>query len=228
MALMLPAIGRTMGSARAFRCQMALRSVAFDFQIFAEDRFTGDRGDDSGRAPFFRVETFQDAQYGVDEFWSHGGEDSASIEGSEAAERMACAEVGAEVTARRNMPCAGGALSPAENVSYGFNLRLHRAEVQSARGPRLAPVWLSSAILAEGGVPLLWDIDGSGAADLGVVPVFTAPSMGSAGPFAGERYWFPGMRHGRGMNIAFMDGHVAATREPLREAGARWEYQPSH
>ena len=37
IALLLPALGGVMTSARGFRCQMSMRTVAFDFAVFADE-----------------------------------------------------------------------------------------------------------------------------------------------------------------------------------------------
>src|SRR5690242_14076117 len=63
LAILLPALGYTVRAARGFRCQVSLRSVAFDFSVFADDNLHGDRGDDVavvGRRRF-RLETFQES-----------------------------------------------------------------------------------------------------------------------------------------------------------------------
>jgi len=206
-----------------------MRNVAFDFRIYADGRFHGDRGDDSKLGDRFRLETFQEAQYGIDEFWAFSNPNTASLMDSPANDRMQCPSVSGEVTLRSNAPCSGGAVGPAENVSYGFNVRLHKAEVPGRRGRlRLRSVLLSSNILSESNVPLAIDIDGKAASAKRVSPVFTGPSLGTRGPLRGDRYWFPGSRHGGSANVSFIDGHVESLDDPLDIGGQGWGYQPIH
>ncbi|MCB9838728.1 MAG: prepilin-type N-terminal cleavage/methylation domain-containing protein [Phycisphaeraceae bacterium] len=229
IGILTPAIRGAVESSRSFKCSMSMRNVAFDFRIFADDRFHGDRGDDAALGNQFLLETFQEAQYGIDEFWSFDNPDTASLMDSPANDRMQCPSVSGEVTLRSHAPCSGGAVGPAENVSYGFNIRLHKAEVASRRGRlRLDSVKLSSNILNESDVPLAIDVDGKLASAKRVTPVFTGPSLGTTGPLGGDRYWFPGSRHGGSANISFIDGHVASFDDPLAIDGQGWGYQTIH
>ena len=72
----------------------------------------------------------------------------------------------------------------------------------------------------------LFDGDGERARQLGVPPVYAAPALDSQAVFVNDQFWFPGFRHNGAMNVVFMDGHVAASAQPLDEAGWRWGYQP--
>lgn len=225
LALALPGLAGTMTSARSFKCQMGLRAIAFDFSIYADDQLHGDRGNDAQLgADRFRLETFQEAQYRIDEFWNWGGVNEVRMPDEEGNDPLRCPEVVGEVVLRRAVPCSQGGVGPPEEVSYGFNARLHVAEVQRAGRTRLQHVQLSSRITENGQVPLVWDIDGATAATNGVSPVFSAPSLDSNAAFANDRYWFPGRRHARALNIAFIDGHVKGTASPL-DTG-RWGFQP--
>lgn len=83
LAIMGPVLRSTMGYARGFRCKMALRNIAFDFRIFADDRFYATRGDDTSLpGQQFRLETFLNAEYGIDEFWAYGGSSDSSGDSS--------------------------------------------------------------------------------------------------------------------------------------------------
>ncbi len=228
LGLVVPGLAMSMKSARGFRCQMALRSVAFDFAVFADDTLHGDRGDDTIWANRFRLSTFQESQYGIDEFWRWDGEDSHTVPDESRYDPMRCSEVKGPLTLRRDLPCGKpGAISPPENVSFGFNARLHRAEVVGADGKvKAVYVMLTQDILSQTDVPLAWDVDGSLAGQKGVEPVYSAPSLDSQGPYAGDAYWFPGLRHNGSANFAFMDGRVESSRVPLDEDGWRWGYQP--
>lgn len=231
MAILLPALGRSMGSARGFRCQMSLRSVAFDFGVFADDQLHGDRKDDRtelGEARF-RLETFQESQYGLDEFWNdRWGADELTHTLPDAASNdpMRCAEVRGPITLRASTPCSQGAISPSQNISYTFNVRLHRAEVMDGAGrPKAVPVILNSDIMQQGMVPLVWDVDGAAAYAKDQTPVFSGPSLDSQ-VFGQDDYWFPALRHNGAGNFAFIDGHVRSSMRPLAETDWAWDFQP--
>lgn len=222
LAVLLPALGMGITTARGFRCQMNLRSIAFDFAVFADEGLHGNRGDDAG-SPNFSLETFVESQYGVSEFWSWGPGDMAErvAEG----DVMRCSEVRGPLTMRRNVSCQDGALSPTKNVSYTFNMRLWKAEFETNGVPRVRPVRLTGAILQQSRVPLVWDIDAEAAALAGTPPHFSAPSMDSTGPFAGDAFWHPSTRHGSRGNYALLDGSVHASGDALNERW-NWSYQP--
>ncbi|MFG0326634.1 MAG: prepilin-type N-terminal cleavage/methylation domain-containing protein [Phycisphaerales bacterium JB037] len=225
LALALPGLAGTMSSARSFKCQMGLRAIAFDFSIFADDQLHGDRGDDAQLgANRFRLETFQEAQYRIDEFWSWGGVNEVRMPDEQGNDPLRCPEQTGEVVLRRAVPCSSGGVGPPEEVSYGFNVRLHVGEVERAGRTRLQRIQLTSRIIETGDVPLVWDVDGRAATDRGVSPVFSGPSLDSTAAFANDRYWFPGMRHAGSLNIAFIDGHVEGTATPLKTG--RWGFQP--
>jgi len=215
--------------AREFKCSMSQRAIAFDFQLFADEQLHGDRGDDEGRSTF-QIETFQESQYGVDEFWRWGDDSSAhETPDADGNDPMRCPSVREPMVLRNNTSCSNGAVGPTQNLSFGFNARLHRAERIDARGrPRAVLARLRSSILEYSSVPLLLDIDGERAFELGVPAIYTAPSLDSQGPYAQDRVWFPGKRHNGRANVAFMDGHVEGSAEPDQEAGWRWDYQPNN
>jgi prepilin-type processing-associated H-X9-DG protein/prepilin-type N-terminal cleavage/methylation domain-containing protein len=230
IALLIPAVRSALGTARGFKCEMSLRSVAFDFGLFADDTLHPFRGDDERDLSHgqFRAETFQDLQYGVDEFWAYGNKASISLPDAQGRDPMRCAEVRGDLVLRRNNPCTSGGVGPSENVSFGFNIRMHVSDRLMAQG-RTARVALSSSIMGGGdgfapaAIPLLWDVDGAQAASKGVTPLFSGPSLDSTF-LLGDQYWFPGMRHNGAMNVGFLDGHVAATRKPLQEPNWGWSF----
>ncbi len=228
LSLVLPLARRTLASARAFKCQMGLRNIAYDFALFADDTLHSNRGNDENETPrgMFSLETFQASEYCVNEFWCFDGEDRHELPDLAGNDPMRCPEVRGKLILRSNFPCTGGAVSPWENVSFGFNVRLRVAERVSPPGS--STFKLSSRIMAEGNVPLLWDVDGAAAAARGHPPFFSGPSLDSPMAFANDQYWFPGMRHNGTGNFAFIDGHVAASRRPLDETGWRWGYVPPH
>lgn len=228
LAILLPALGYTVRAARGFRCQMSLRSVAFDFAVFADDQLHGDRGADTVAVGprRFRVETFQESEYGIDEFWRYNGT-SHTIPDAEKNDPMRCPQVRGPLTLTNNTPCSQGAVSPARYVSFGFNMRLHRPEGRASNGnPVLFPASLTSSIMEHGRVPLVWDVDGPAAEQRGMIPVFSAPSLNSTGPYMNNTFWFPGQRHNGVANFAFVDGSVSASSHPLDETSWDWAYQP--
>lgn len=225
VAIVAPGLSMAIGSARGFKCQMSQRTVAFDFGVFADDQLHGDRGDDRGRADF-ALETFQESQYGVDEFWNWGSVNSVTLPDQQGNDPMRCPEVRTPLVLSSQVPCSNGAVGPAQAVSFAFNLRLHRAEIRDSRGrPRPVAVRLRSSIAEHGQVPLLFDGDGERAAALQSNPLYSGPSLESQ-IFANDRYWFPAGRHNGAGNYAFIDGHVASSSTPLDEAGWQWDFQP--
>lgn len=239
IALLLPAARGAVGSARSFKCQMAQRSVAFDFGLFADENLHPFRGDDDTNDPAlrivprgqFRLETFIESQYGIDEFWAdtYGTAPTASLPDANGRDPMRCAECRGGITLRRALPCSQGAVGPPQAISYGFNMRLHLSERRWLAG-NPNPLGLSYQVLNSGDaqpsrIPLLWDVDGFEAAQRGVVPLLSAPAMASTTLYAGSLYWFPSNRHVGATNVGFVDGHVASTRNPLAEPWA-WDYDP--
>ena len=240
IALLLPAARGAIGTARAFKCQMAQRSVAFDFGLFADDTLHPSRGDDDSSDPAlrvvprgqFRLETFIESQFGLDEFWNPADGNTVTLPDANGRDPMRCAEVRGPITLRRSIPCTQGAVTPPQNISFGFNIRLQMSERRWVAG-NTAPIGLSSQVLNSAevpasSIPLLWDVDGAVAAQHGVVPLFSGPSLNSTTLFVNNQYWFPAMRHSGTMTVGFIDGHVAATRKPLLEPNWAWGFDPGH
>lgn len=216
LGVLLPVLSGTISAARKFRCQVSLRSVAFDFSIFADEGLHGGRGDDEALgANRFTVETFQESQYAIDEFWNWGDDGEMVLPDEAGTDPMRCPEVPGYLTLRSNSPCSSGGVSPPENVSFAFNLRLHREEVEVRPGVfGLRRVVLSPSVIEYAEMPLLLDSDGEKAQRMGVPSMYMAPSRGSDGPLRDDRYWFPSGRHGGATNVAFIDGHVLSTDDP--------------
>ncbi|MEC9373242.1 MAG: prepilin-type N-terminal cleavage/methylation domain-containing protein [Planctomycetota bacterium] len=228
LSLLLPALGNMAGLARSHRCKMSLRAAAFDFAMFADDELHPNRGEDERRfqGRFFRLETFIDSQYGAGEFWRHGEIQTATLPDQDGNDPLRCPEIKATLQIARHARCVDGAILTPRAVSFGFNMRLHRAEVTFPNGMVGArTVLLSSADLQHPNAPLAWDVDGELAYEKRQRPVISAPTLGSQAVYAGERYWFPALRHNRMMNVAFLGGHVLSSSAPLDEPGWEWSYQ---
>lgn len=233
VALLLPALARMIGGARQFRCMISLRSITLDFHNFADDQFHPNRGldeapkDEGGLGlgdDRFRIATFQESQYRIDEFWDWNETNVHMLPDASGNDPMRCDAMKGPIVLKNNLPCGDGAVGPRENVSYGFNKRLEIGELELPNGvivPR--EIILRSSILEDGNVPLAWDVDGAEADRKGVEPVFSTPTLGSS-IFPNDKYWFPAKRHNGGMNVAFIGGHVDRTRAPLEEEGWRWEF----
>lgn len=227
VALLFPAVRGTIATARGFRCQSSLRTIALDFNVFADDDLHGYRG--SGDQKSFTMEAFQDSQYSINDFWDttqFGSTTTRTIPDTNGRDPMRCAEVRGPLTLSRFVPCSQGGVTPAQNVSYGANARLQWSESLIAQGGN-GVVRLRGRVLQNNSVPLLMDVDGAKAAP-GVSPTFVAPSLHGGSLFANSRYWYPARRHNGTMNVVFMDSHVESTKAPLDESGWAWDFDPSH
>ena len=230
LALLLPALGQGVARARGFKCQMSLRSVAFDFQVFADAPTERSHGDDKSKYEpgRFTLETFIESEYGVDEFWPRSDRrESIRLSPSDRADVMRCAEMDGAIELRRSLSCRAGAVGPSEHISYSFNARLMGVEVTDSRDiPQVRTATLGPDILSRGMVPLVWDVDGAEAAARNMTPHWSAPGLDSRLLYAKDRAWFPGYRHSGQGSFALIDGSVHATDSPLAKPGWRWSYQP--
>ncbi len=232
LSFMLPAIVGALGMSRGFRCQMSLRSVAMDFAVYADEELHGWRGRDSGMRNRFRLETFIDSQYGTAEFWrwgqTHGPADWPRLSDENGLDPMRCAAVEGDLVLRPETFCVSGAIQTPRTISYSFNARLHRSGFTGPPGRfGLWPVYLTSDILAEGAVPLAWDVNGEASAKRDVTAITSAPPVNDdrRDPYSTGAYWWPSERHAGNMNVVFIDGHVESTRTPLDHPGWRWDYE---
>jgi len=233
LALLLPAARGTVATARSFKCQVALRSSAFDFSNFADDTLHPPRGDDDdipgGRS--FRLETFIEYQYSVDEFWAWGTDQTHAFPDNNGNDPLRCSEVRGIVSGNIDTACSEGAIQPPQNVSYGFNARLRLSDRQRLAG-RSPYVVLNSQILDGNGVtspsliPLSWDVDGRTAVQQNANPFFSGPTLTNTVLFPNNRFWFPSLRHNGVLNLSFIDGHVESSRAPLDEPDWAWDFDP--
>jgi prepilin-type processing-associated H-X9-DG protein/prepilin-type N-terminal cleavage/methylation domain-containing protein len=228
LSMLLPAIGSAIALARSRKCQSGQRSVGFDFSIFADDTLHPYRGEGSRRNSF-QLRSFINAEYQINEFWAWGNVDEVELPDSAGRDPMRCPLMAGPITLVRGRQATAGGVGPPENLSFGFNIRFHQAEVLDANGQlrTIQPLNIASAMLdvRADKVPLMWDIDAGAAVDLGVNPLLTGPSLGSDGMLAGDRYWFPGQRHHGMGNYLFLDGHVEETSTPLNNRW-NWGYSP--
>lgn len=225
VAILLPLLAHTRASARQFRCQITLRNVAFDFAVFADPQMAGDRGHD-GNGPRFRIETFQESLYGIDEFWPRDFQGmSRTVPDAAGNDPLRCAEVRGDVVLWNGLPCSQGAVSPPENVSYSFNMRLHAPVVLGPNGlPYTRQIWLTERVLADPMIPLAWDVDGAVAMARDKSPVFSTPPLPGEPlePYGDGSHWFPAMRHIGAASFAFVGGHVISSKRPTEESGWNW------
>ncbi|MEQ9095894.1 MAG: prepilin-type N-terminal cleavage/methylation domain-containing protein [Phycisphaerales bacterium] len=226
LGILLPVLFGAMDASRSFRCQMSLRNVAFDLQMFLDPQLdSGRTHDPCGRHGHVALETFQESLYGIDEYWKYGDGRSRVALNDGQDVPLRCASVRGDLVLRRDAPCSGGGVASWNTVSYGFNARLHRVE---GPGGRSMQTCLTERVLSEAMVPLAWDVDGVEATARGVTPVYSAPPIGDDGLYDDGRTWMPASRHGSGLNVAFVDGHVESSNRPLEESSWRWDYDHPH
>lgn len=230
IAILMPAMSAGRGAAQDLECKARMRGVTTEFLMFADPAAGVPRGDSEVLgADRFRIEDFQERMYGIDEFWAGGDRDRESLATSEAS--MMCPAAGGSLERRSGLPCSSGAIGPQENVSTGFNMRLEQKwEFIPQLGiNRRAPVYLTSRILNQPDVPLVFDLDGKMAADLSQVPYYSAPPVLSdkiVDMYEDGIFWYPSKRHGERMNVGFIGGHVLSSTEPATEPFWRWSYVP--
>ncbi len=225
MTVLSAALGRVRSAARSFRCKNNLKTVVFDFTLFADEGTNVNRGESEHlRGHGFRIEDFQESVYGIDEFWDLGAVRRAPLD--PARQPLMCPAGPHELYRSAGLPCSDYAVGPAEDVSVGFNMRLHRASVQIGGRWLLYPVTLKSRILEHPFVPLVFDVDGAQATRQRVPPYYAAPRLDDAGLYGSGRFWFPAARHGGEVNIGFVGGHVLSASDPLRNGTWDWRYQP--
>jgi prepilin-type N-terminal cleavage/methylation domain-containing protein/prepilin-type processing-associated H-X9-DG protein len=225
IAVLLPAAYSAREGARSLKCVNNLRSVSFEFRLFADDLASASRGDSDRLGGYrFSVEDFQESLYRVDEFWDLPGKATGTYDPR--TELMMCPS-GPRFLQRHSMlPCMHQAVYPTANVSAAINMRLNWAVVSFKGQKALAKTRCGSDVIDNPYVPLVFDVDGDAAEARGVLPYFSAPPAQSDDPYATGRYWFPSRRHGGRTNVAFIGGHVLTTNDPAAERGWNWEFQP--
>ncbi|MFO0974145.1 MAG: type II secretion system protein [Phycisphaerae bacterium] len=235
MAILLPALQAGRHAAQDLKCRANLRAVAVDFVQFADPTAGRRRGDSEVFGPkVFRLDDFQEATYRIAEFWDGPASKSEPINPLQ--QPMMCPSGSNTLERRSGVPCDSGAIAPQRNVSVGFNMRLRMRtkSVDDAFFPVNA--FLTDKVLQFPDVPLLFDVDGEQAVDLGVLPYYAAPPLScpkfkkdgtvEGDIYSSSRFWFPSMRHRGRMNVGFVGGHVLSTPDPLAEAWWAWDYVP--
>ena len=226
-AVLLPALSAVRQRMHTLKCLSNLRSVAFQFQLFAEGTAAEGRGESARFGPNrFHANDFQESVYRLDEFWEPAGAVSSILDGDE--EPVLCPAGSRQLVRHSGFPCGKDAVSPAQDVSLAMNMRLHRA----VRGVGGRPLLMSEAttfvradILSHPYVPLIMDVDGLAATRRGLDPFYTAPPVpGDASPYSNGRFWMPSSRHRGLTNVAFVGGHVLSSLHPERETWD-WQYQ---
>jgi len=228
IAILLPALRSVRGQSRALKCQINMRSVAFDFQAFLSPEIPMNRGNDEGDPTLGRdhywLETFQETQYRIDEFWDRAG---SNFRGSvNDLGVMACPEVAGDIQLRSGKTCRGGSVSPPRNVSYSMNLRLDHSEVKIGNMWGTQHARLSDNLFNKQLIPLIWDIDGIIPEKRLITPHYSAPPGVAGTPYSSGNEWFPSeSRHGK-LQVAFTSGEVLTSSDPLNEATWGWFDNP--
>jgi prepilin-type N-terminal cleavage/methylation domain-containing protein/prepilin-type processing-associated H-X9-DG protein len=228
-SLLLPALRSVRGQARKLHCSSNLRSIAIQFQFFADGSSADGQGDSEALGPNrFRINDFQDQLYRIDEFWDEADAQVGELTAGEAL--TMCPSGVKRLEKHRGYPCGRSALSPVDGVSLAFNMRLSRGTIEIGGSVLLAPVAVTSVrrdVLDHPYIPLVMDVDGPAAAAAGLDPFYIAPALpGQDDPYAANRYWLPGKRHAKELNVAFVGGHVLSSRHPEDELW-NWSYTAS-
>lgn len=224
IALLGGTLGKVRGAARSFECKNKLKSVAFEFFQFADDFSAAYRRGGSGASgKGFHIDNFQEKIYGVDEFWNVQSATSQTYEPSR--QLLMCPSGPKKLQRHSNLPCEQYPVTPVENVTMAFNMRLRKASVFLGGRPVLKDVRLSSRILRQPSVPLAFDVDGVVAAGNRILPYYAAPPAGDAGVYGRGQFWFPSLRHGS-VNACFIGGHVLSSARPDKASGWNWRFQP--
>lgn len=227
IAILSGALVKARAAARSFVCKNNLKTVAFEFNLFADDLHPPDpTRDDGGSSYHFKIESFQERLYRINGYWEEENENQTEVPIEPARQPLMCPSGSQELSRRKGLPCRQYAVGPARNVSVAFNMRLDRISVEIEGRWLLREVALTGRILERASVPLAFDVDGAEADRRRLVPYYAAPAAGDPGMYARDQFWYPSGRHERSMNVAFIGGHVQSSTQPAEEPGWDWKYQP--
>lgn len=226
IGVLLPALQSVREQARKLHCASNLRNISVEFQFFAEGTSPSGQGDSEALGPNrFQINDFQDQLYGLDEFWDLKNQSTGTLEVGR--QVTMCPSSAKRLQKRKGFPCGRSALSPAEGISIAMNMRLYRGTLNVGSAVVMAPVAVTSVrrdILNHPYVPLVMDVDGEAIVAAGRDPFYIAPPSSQPGdPYATNRFWAPGNRHGKQTNVAFVGGHVASSIDPQSEVW-NWSY----
>ncbi len=225
LSILLPALTSARDAVKELHCSSNLKTVAMEFEFFAEGESRQGRGDSRVLGPKrFWIQDFQESLYGLDEFWDAPTSAVGDLRAGTAA--MLCPAGAPQLQKRSGLPCGNEAIGPAQDVSIAMNMRLYRAVIEFQGRRVLAPAastQLRPRILHHSYVPLALDVDGKEAARRGLEPFYTAPPIASStDPYSDGRYWMPSGRHRGKTNAAFVGGHVLSSARPGQE---RWDWK---
>jgi len=226
MALLVPSLTSARDQMKMLKCASHLKTIAFDFQLFASGESASGRGDSDTQlgSTRFYVEDFHEGVYKVSEFWDLPGHSVGQVPRSNP---MACPSVDALLIKTQGFPCRD-AVSPYQDVSLAVNMRLYRAVVQVGDRSVLAPAassFLTPRVLEHPYAPLMIEVEGHDAVKKMVDPFYIAPPVSNRDdPYSSGQYWSPATRHHGKTFIGFIGGHVLSSRHPQRESWD-WTYQ---
>ena len=225
IAILSSSLVKARSAVRGFVCKNKLKTVAFEFNLFADDLVLPEAPDGLGTSGnHFRIETFQERLYRINHFWDLRDQAEADYEPSR--QPLMCPAGPQELRRRAGLPCSKHAVGPPENVSMCFNMRLDKISVRIEDRWVLQDVALTGRILEHPSVPLAFDVDGAAAKEKRLLPYYAAPPAGDPGIYGTGLFWHPSLRHDGKLNAAFIGGHVLSSCRPETEPGWDWAYQP--
>jgi len=218
-AILLPAFSASRRLGLKVKCIAQMQKTGFEFRMFADDFAVRTRGNSDQLGPnAFFIEDFGDKMYRTGEFMTDVTTVPAPYDNTH--ELMMCPAGPKMLLRRRMMTSFEQTVWPPRNVSLAINRRLLRD------GKRPGVKIVTSRILDYPNVPIIIDVGGAEAVSARKSPFYIAPPTNQDDSYRDGRYWFPSYRHGRTLNVAFVDGHVASSSKPLEEPSWRWSYSP--
>ncbi len=232
VGLLMPALASARRQAQAIVCMSNLKSVGFDFNLTLENPGSLKRLNQDANDRTFGLTSFIDKLYGAGAYYPD--HHKAEIEHINGDSIFFCPSGPEAIRVNRLNPfpeqaaaALAGAVAPLQQLSYGFNARLHKVfrgpSPQQSGSTRWYPS-LSKSLLDNAGVGrtvLLADYDGELAQQAAgnVDPHLFAPAVERFGHYRasvhkplGEQ-WFPKYRHNGKCNVALLDGSVISAPE---------------